>query len=115
MANRVRVSYGPRRLRRSCAILASRFRRISPLCPAFARFRANCHPVRIRPTLRAACRTGVRNAGDPECSGMKAVAYICFATAARGEIRFGLRPTRLSPRNPKSGQLMYYEYRTRQI
>jgi hypothetical protein len=40
---------------------------------------------------------------------MKVVAPVCFAATARGKTRFGLRPTRLSPRYPKSGQLMCYE------
>jgi len=42
---------------------------------------------------------------------MRAVADVRFTTLARGETRFGLRPTRLSPHNPKDGQLLCDETR----
>lgn len=60
---------------------------------------------RFRPPLTP----GVRNADDPDCPGMTTEVYTCFATVAREKIRFELRPTRLSPRHPKSGQMLGYE------
>jgi len=89
------VCVAPARSWRSDFVAPARFAR---LLRGFARI-APHHGFSRRHELPIT--TALRNTRDPASSGMKALAYICPATAARGEIRFGLRPTRLSPRHPE--------------
>src|SRR3972149_8676990 len=98
-----RVCVAPERSWKSDLVAPARFARF---LRGFARI-APLHGFSRRCELPIT--TAVRNPRDPASSGMKAVADICSAMAARGEIRSGLRPARVFPRPPQNGPFIGHQ------